>query len=572
MARLSKQQVGKIINDRPAGTTPEEVINGLVSRGHTLEGFDTKTPAPSAKAVQADNKGVVSKVAGFLGIEKVGQRIGSELVRFTPEGRKLKELRESGQVSEEEFRDITTGGVSTKEAIGSGALALANIALPFSGKAIQVGSKAIKIPQITQRVVRGKGAVETAKQVGRNVARSGAVGAGFGTASGLERDESVVQGALMGALVGGAFPLAGEAIRGIAKGAGAIAKLLGQTFSGTPQRAIDFAVANPQRAKAGLQRALQDDNLIFKVANEANSALSSMKNKRDTVFTKGLQTLDKELKGTVIDPTPFNEALKKSLKRFDVLLPNGKIDPNSVISETREINAIKQILKRMETNKDFTPEGYWKIKKFVNNKYRDTASGEFQALVIDIENELRDTMVNNVKGFDKLLRTFEADSSLLGALQKELGVKAGARGVTIGEQGGELLIQDNTKRVMNALNRAFKGNAPLAEELLKEMEKRGGKNITDDLVGLYFKNYLPPLGLQSILGLGAGSVAGFTAGGVGAVTPLLGLASPRLVGAGARGVGAVQQGLRNVPAPVREGVGQAVRQTGFGAGLRTTGF
>lgn len=66
-----------------------------------------------------EDRNIVQKVGGFLGIEKLGRRIGSELVKLTPEGKELKSLKESGQVSPEEYKEITTGGVSNREAIGS---------------------------------------------------------------------------------------------------------------------------------------------------------------------------------------------------------------------------------------------------------------------------------------------------------------------------------------------------------------------------------------------------------------------------------------------------------------------
>ena len=40
--------------------------------------------------------GVIGGAARFLGIEEFGTRLGSELVRFTPEGRDLERLRKEG--------------------------------------------------------------------------------------------------------------------------------------------------------------------------------------------------------------------------------------------------------------------------------------------------------------------------------------------------------------------------------------------------------------------------------------------------------------------------------------------
>ena len=44
MANLTKQQVIDVINNRPAGSTPEGVVAALRQKGHTLEGYATSTP------------------------------------------------------------------------------------------------------------------------------------------------------------------------------------------------------------------------------------------------------------------------------------------------------------------------------------------------------------------------------------------------------------------------------------------------------------------------------------------------------------------------------------------------
>lgn len=41
---ITKDKVKELIDNRPEGTTPEDVINGLLSRGHQLEGFEMPEP------------------------------------------------------------------------------------------------------------------------------------------------------------------------------------------------------------------------------------------------------------------------------------------------------------------------------------------------------------------------------------------------------------------------------------------------------------------------------------------------------------------------------------------------
>lgn len=626
MAYLSKAQIKDIVKKAPAGTSPEGVISALRAQGHELEGY----PSPQQVQKMETNvqqteqkKNVLTKAADFLGIEKFGRGIGTAINNLTgglkpieeaqsrlmaesdrlladykkkrAAGDKkgadaaMKALQETNQSLQDlatSYADIGTGGgLTNKEVLGSAAMTFGNIALAGAGaqgqavrgsvggsvrapQLLKAGEAVTSaIPAITKPIVRNAGAQAYLKSLGVNMARSGAVGAAFGAAGAAEQnEESLLRGSAIGLLVGGALPVAGEAIRGIAKGVGATSKLLAQTFARTPAKALEYAKANPEGVRAGIRRAISDENTVFKVANTANKAAANIEAKRNAAFSKGLAKLEGQMKGQVIDPTPFNERLKQSLMRFDVITSKGKINPESIISDPRELKDIQTVLGRMKSTSNLTPEGWWKLKRFVDNKYRPTASNEFNALIADMSDGLRDEMVKNVKGFDKLLSGYEADSTLLNFLKKELGVTGRARGVQIGE-GGEVLAQDNTKRVINALRRAMSDNQPLANELVQELQRVGGKSVMDDLAGMYFASWLPQAGLQTFLGLGAGGIATAVAGvGTAAkAAPLLAFGSPRIVGEGAALAGQITRGLRSVPPQLTEMLKNAGRAGIFNA-------
>lgn len=609
MAYLSKQKVTEILRNRPEGVAPEEVIAALQKQGHTIEGYNDNNTTDQKRAVaqQEDKKNTVRKVADFLGVGKAGEAVGRTLatasgsVKMVEEGAQnldqtqtkvmqlIKEKKARGEDTSRleaglkdslgtskqlagDIADIGTGGLSNKEVLGSIALTAGNLALPFAGKTLQIGSKAVKIPALADRIVRGQGALPYLKSLGVNVAKSAAVGGAFGAASGAEQNkdtEGMLRSAAVGLLTGAAFPVAIEGIRAGAKAVGSGAKLMARTFSGTPTKAIDYAIEHPAEARQGIANATKDEKTVFKVANAANKAAENIKARRDTVFKKGIEKLQEKLRGQTIDPTPFNEKMASTFKKFDLLDNNGNFNlRNSAITDDREARTLQKIVDRMQSQEDLTPMGYWRLKQFISNQYRPTASGAYNAIVTDLGEGLRDVMTKNVKGFDKLLGKYEAESQLLTYLQKELGVKANTRGVTVGDEG-QALIQDNTKRVINALMRSMKDNQPLADELIKELERVGGKQIMGDLSGLYFASWIPPQ-LQSVLGLGAGSVLGVTAGiGTAAkAAPLAAFASPQLVGRGAALAGDITRGLRNIPPQLLENAGQAVRQAAYGAGVR----
>lgn len=618
MAYLTKQQVKQIIQRAPAGTTPEGVVNALRAEGHQLEGY----PSQEQEQVIQKNaqtgetkKNVLTKVGDFLGISKFGEGIGRTINNMTgglkpieeamtnlqtqqgkmleayktarDSGDKVKaekylglanELSQSMQDLAKTYGDVGTGGLTNKEILGSAALTAGNILLAGAGTqgtalkgSLGAGAGQVvksAVPAITNPIIRNAGARAYLGSLGANVAKSAAVGGAFGAAGALEDNkdtEGILRATGMGLLVGGALPVAMEGARAAFKGVQATTKLIAKTFARTPEKAIEYAQANPEGVRAGIRRAISDEKTVFKVANSANKAASNIEAKRNVDFAKGLSKLEKQLKGSPIDPTPFNERLKTSLERFNVLTKNGKLNPESVISDPRELKDIQTILERMKNQKNLTPEGWWNLKRFVANKYKPTASNEFNALITDMTEGLREEMIKNVKGFDKVLAGYEADSTLLTFLKKELGVSSRARGLEIG--GDEsVLIQDNTKRVINALRRAMSDNQPLANELVKELERVGGKEVMDDLVGMYFANWLPPAGLQSLLGLSAGGVATAVAG-VGTAAkalPLAAFASPRIVGESAALTGQITRGLRNINPQLLEALKAGGRNTLYG--------
>lgn len=669
MARATQQDVDNLLRQlQEAGSnvnTREKVIDVLIQRGNIVEGVnDTGQQVPQTsnvprrdifesqrqaeinlgirgsvvpteqEAKQIEKKGTLQKIAGVLGIENIGKRIGSELVRLTPEGRELERLREQGLINEEIYKDIVTGGVSNKQAIGSALSLAANLALPGAGGALLKGGSnlaraagatraatnlargadAASKVNLGARIVRGRNVAETAKNVGKAVGKSTAIGVPFGLGGALQAEpevqkisdtvykignetidflgvptekdireakifaqregddgvgiREVLGKTLQSALIAGAFPLAGAATRAIGKGIAKTAKLSAQALSRTPEKAIQFAIENPQLASRGVQRAKNDPNLVFKVAREAELATNAIKTKRDKSFARGLAKVDKQLTGKTIDPQPFNEKLEDAFRQFDMLGKNGRISRDGIISDTREIADLERILERMGRQKDLSPSGYWKLKRFINNKYRPTASNEYNALITKMDNDLRDVMVQEIPQMDKLFRNFENDSAVLGILKKELGLQGQTKGVSIGD--AEIIVNNSSKRVMNALRRAGRDNQELLGELVKEMEKRSGKELTADLMGLYFKEFLPPIGFN-FLGAGvAGTGAAITGTALTAGVPLIAASSPRAVGAISRTVGRAQQGLRNA-APAIDAARTVGRQAIFGGLRNVTG-
>lgn len=82
--------------------------------------------------------GVLGKVSRFLGVDKFARGIGKAAFGLTKEKKDLDKLLEEGKVSPEEYENITTGGLSNREVVGS---AISTGALFAPGAGAKAGLK-----------------------------------------------------------------------------------------------------------------------------------------------------------------------------------------------------------------------------------------------------------------------------------------------------------------------------------------------------------------------------------------------------------------------------------------------
>lgn len=149
----------------------------------------------------------ISDTLGMTGLAKGASQ--AIFFNFTPEGKNLLQLRDSGQISQEEV-DRVVGGIATPKEVVGGAVGL--------GTSIAGGLK--------------KGATA----LGR-MALGSTVGAGFGLSQGLQQSQeapellsSTAKGAGVGLLVSGAFEGIGQALKQISQSK-AIQRRTGFTYN-----------------------------------------------------------------------------------------------------------------------------------------------------------------------------------------------------------------------------------------------------------------------------------------------------------------------------------------------------
>jgi hypothetical protein len=197
MADISRQQLSELLSKAPQGTNPQAIVQGLVSRGYTIEGYNEKSSLfknigreivkPFAQGAELIHQG--SRALGSLGKAGVqlakGDKKGANET-FANEGKRLEEARKNP------IR-VLGGDVKRIESMKDAAGTTLNIASNFVG-----GAGAVKAGgQLFKSTI--KSAVKTGAKVG---AKSGAL---YGAGEALQNDEGVIAGATKGALTGGLF-------------------------------------------------------------------------------------------------------------------------------------------------------------------------------------------------------------------------------------------------------------------------------------------------------------------------------------------------------------------------------
>jgi hypothetical protein len=231
-----------------------EQIKRMESQGLSREKIQELAQERGLSMPSASVGGLIGKAARFTGVEKLGQGLGFALFRFTPEYKNLEKMLNSGQITPEQWNELTTGNISSGEVLGSAARTAGNIAgAGIIGRAATPGTTAVG--------ALGSG-IKRGARVGATI--GAATGGVAGFAEGVSGDGSIsgigsktVSGAVGGGIIGGVLGGAGGALAGggLGQGArvGAIEGLKGGAVVGSAQ---------------GMGEALEEDQDLTGVAAE----------------------------------------------------------------------------------------------------------------------------------------------------------------------------------------------------------------------------------------------------------------------------------------------------------------
>lgn len=279
----------------------------------------------------APKKSGVEKVGDFLGISNFGKRIGSELVRFTPEGRQLKKLEKEGGVSKDEARSIRTGDVSNKQFAGSVINTAISLFAPGASKGLEGTVGAVKgATGVINKIIAG---VKSLAPVAKQGAKTGA---GLGTGQALQDEQdlsAVVKGATTGAVVGATtmplFQAVGTAVGKTLKGTGkAIAGRFFKTDKNT-SKYLDKSV--PQ--------ILEEKGLFGKSPQEVYDLLDN----EQQVIGRAIGEFDKKTRSSsaTIDTRAIAKKLFDVASRYDTTTSREISDPLLALAAKFETGSMR---------------------------------------------------------------------------------------------------------------------------------------------------------------------------------------------------------------------------------------
>lgn len=343
MAYISKSQLTEIINKAPKGTNPQDIVNGLVNRGHIIEGYNQKDSFGKTLAREI----IRPFTQGTEIIKEGGQTLGAvakagvKLATGKKEAGRQILIKEADRVSKARSKPLEVlgkdvGRVQNVKQAGGVALNLASNFVGGAG-AVSTGSKVLKSTL--------KSAIKTGVKTG---AKAGAL---YGAGDALQDDENpitgAVKGALGGAVAGAVLPMAGKAVSTTLKAVAspfetAITKIA-PTLDKIANK-IETVVVKP--SKTDLQNGFKVENIFkYKLGGSAGKSLEKAEQAISTLVRKA-DELRSEAKGVIDLPSILDDvtselsnskfrnfgnnqriqnALLTFVSEFESIAPNGKL-------------------------------------------------------------------------------------------------------------------------------------------------------------------------------------------------------------------------------------------------------
>jgi len=348
---------------------------------------------------------------------------------------------------------------------------------------------------------------------GKNAVQGGTFGAISSGGESLAQGNSLGQAAA-DTLTGGAKGAATQSVFNLlGQGASAVTKKAGPTIlsftSGVPKNAIKQAGMNPEAARIGLSRPVED------VREEAVGSLRTLRTALSDEFASGLEKIEKTTKQTKTGMVYNKQGFQKSASEMKRLLTNyGReyarefrigtrqtplgvtLDfSKSPIVSPGEARNVQEVFTTISTWDDFSARGLQDLAERVGNlRDFDKGGGTARSMIISkVYNRIAGT--GGTKG---LIPTYVPELAELRTNFAKNKKVLDEIGVILNEtKKSPVSIQASVTRLDNL----FRENRDIYFNAVKELSKRSGVDYLSLLAGGEFQRILPDF----IRGLGGGA-------------------------------------------------------------------
>lgn len=318
--------------------------------------------------------------------------------------------------------------------------------------------------------------------------------------------------AKLGALVGGALPLATQAIKG---GIAAGRHMVGGT-TGAGDKALQTAY---EAGKAGgAQGQAFRDNMRGKVdltdvLDDAKANLRTMQDKASAAYRQNMAQVSGDK--TVLDLAPIDNAIQDSINKFTF---KGQAKNPEALAALQKVQAQVNAWKKLNPAEYHTPEGLDALKQQIGATLESIPmeSRDVRKAVSGVYNSVKNSIQGQAPVYAKTMKDYSEAAELISEIEKSL-------------IGGKRASADTSMRKLqsvmrNNVNTNYGARTAAAEAL----EQQGGRQIMPQLAGQALNDWMPR-GIQRATGPGLSLGAG-ALGGIPAAAGAAAMSSPRLMG------------------------------------------
>lgn len=373
------------------------------------------------------------------------------------------------------------------------------------------------------------------EKLGGLAAKSGKEAAQMGGVS-LAQQGKLNSDVVTNAAIGGAFPVAGAALKSLGGVGKEVAKNFFGLLSGVPADAIEHALKNPEAVQKAITSAAKSggDTTAQQIYKDATDALDSLKKARSTAFEEKLTNIKGNTADVKLSTQGIKDATQKTVEDFGGTMKGKVLDASGMAIDKSHANKLQELINRIHSWADPSPTGVNKLRQIVDG-YKlgginlGSSEKQFNAMVGKLRTNLSQYVEKEVPAFKAMNSEYAAHSKVLDDIRSQL--KIGSK--------------DPNTALRKLLN-VFNPKSTVYRPIVQELGEKGGKDLMSDIAGLVMSKWTPE-GLGKYLMPFTEGAALTHPGAALTVPATLAASSPRVVGEAATRLGKLGQQVDKLP-------------------------